>query len=41
MNIADILNPRIPTIDAARVTAHQLPDDGGETKCAAKGAAQA
>lgn len=32
MNIADILNPRIPTIDAARVTAHQLPDDGGETK---------
>lgn len=35
MNIADILGlgPKPPpTIDAARVTTHQLPDDGGETQ---------
>lgn len=33
MNIADVLQPKqLPTIDAARVTTHQLPDDGGETE---------
>lgn len=33
MNIADILAPKPPpTIDAARVTTHQLPDDGRETE---------